>query len=137
MPEVLGRARQRLTSVLAAFAVLAFAVLPPEHIHVARIHDGHHSDVLHRHFEPHHRAATHAAVNHADEERNVQWLTASFTHPNAARQVAPDNQRVEHALSIPGPELTARGTVQPLVGPVHDPPWAISSGLRAPPTVLI
>lgn len=130
---VVRPSRQRPTALLAVFAVLAFGVLPAEHVHLARAHDDHHPDVVHRHFEPHHRPATQTAVDDADDDHDVQWLTTSFTNPETARHVRPDSHFVEHDLSISLPELTSRATVQALFVSVHDPPWATPSGLRAPP----
>ena len=138
MPEVLGRARQRTTAVLAALAVLAFAVLPAEHIHVAQTHDGHHSDLVHRHFEAHHREATPTTVDHAAGNNYILWLTTSFTTTKAARHVCPDSHIVvEDGLAISTPTRTVQRTVDALFGSVHAPPWATPSGLRAPPTILI
>ena len=124
--------------MLAALAVFGFAVLPAEHIHVARVHDRHHSDVVHRHFEPHHRVLSLAIVEQDDDDdHDVQWLTPSFTNPNTTQPVSPANQLVEPAPSIPAPAATLRRTVQPLFVSVHDPPWTTPSGLRAPPAILI
>lgn len=135
--RVSRRARRQLTAALAALAVFGFAVLPAEHIHVARTHDGRQSELVHRHFEPHGRPDAPLAVDHADDDHDVQWLTSSFTAPNTTRQLSRDNQPAARALSIPGADLVIRGTVEPLFVSVHDPPWTISSALRAPPAFLI
>lgn len=123
--------------MLAALAVFGFAALPAEHIHVAWTHDGRQSELVHRHFEPHNRPGAHPAVDHADDDHDVQWLTSSFTAPNTTRQLSRDSQLAARALSIPSADLVVRGTVQPLFVSVHDPPWTISFGLRAPPAFLI
>jgi len=130
---VLRPGRQQPTAVLAVLAVLAFGVLPAEHVHLARADDGHHSDVVHRHFEPHHRSATQVAIDDDDDDHDVQWLTTSFTSPDTAGHVCPDRHFVELDLPAPRSGLTSRATVQALFVSVHDPPWATPSGLRAPP----
>lgn len=129
---VLRPSRQQPTAVLAVLAVLAFGVLPAEHVHPARAHDGHHSDVVHRHFEPHHPQGTQSAIDDADDD-DVEWLTTSFTSPKTDGHVCPDSHFVELDLSTTRPELTSRATVQTLFVSVHDPPWATPSGLRGPP----
>jgi len=125
--------RQQPTAVLAACALLASGFLPAEHVHVARDHDGHHSDVVHRHFEPHHQPGPQAAIDDEEDDHDVQWLITSFTSPETARQAAPASQLIEHDVSISPPEVTSHARVQPLFVSVHDPPWATASGLRAPP----
>jgi hypothetical protein len=42
-------------------SVLGLAALPTEHLHAAAIRDGHQAEIVHRHFEPHHAVAPHAA----------------------------------------------------------------------------
>lgn len=131
-PLVLRPKQRRLTSVLALVAVLAFAFLPAEHVH-AQTHDGHHSKVVHRHFESHHPAGTRGTAEHADDDRDVQWLTTSFTSRESAGRVYLDQHVVADGLPISRTEPTLDGKVQALFVSVPDPPWATSSGLRAPP----
>jgi hypothetical protein len=133
---VFARLKRQTIAASAILAMLGFAVLPAEHIHVARTHDGHHSDVVHRHFESHHLPRTDTRVGHVDDDDEVQWLTNAFAGPNSLRYAPP---RVEPAIapSIPDPPLTVRRAIQPLFVSVHDPPWTPPSGLRAPPAFLI
>jgi hypothetical protein len=98
--------QQRFTAVLAILAVLAFGLLPTEHVHVARTHDAHHSDLVHRHFEPHHRTDTQRTVDHADDDQAVRWLTTSFTTARSAGHVSADNRLVQDGLLISRPEQT-------------------------------
>ena len=129
--------QQRITAALAILAVVAFGLLPAEHVHVARTHDAHHSDLVHRHFEPHHRTTTQPGVDHADDDQAVRWLSGSFTNFGSAGQGSADNQRIEPAPLISRPPQTFRGMIQALFVSVHDPPWATPSGLRAPPACLL
>jgi hypothetical protein len=129
--------QQRIAAALAILAVLAFGLLPAEHVHIARTHDAHHSDLVHRHFEPHHPTDTRPTVDHADPNQTVRWLTASFSSPESARHVWADNHLVQHAITILRPEQTFRAAIRALFVSVHDPPWATPSGLRAPPACLL
>lgn len=129
--------RQRFTALFAILAVLGFGLLPSEHVHVARTHDGHHSDFVHRHFEPHHRTATQTTADHPEDDEAVRWLTASFTNPGSAGHVAADSQLAVDDLPIWRPQQTFRGRIEALFVSVHDPPWAIAIGLRAPPACLL
>jgi hypothetical protein len=132
---VTRQTRQQLSGTLSVLAVLAFAMLPDEHIHFARTHDGHHSDVVHRHFEPHHPEGPQPAVDHSDDDQDVQWLRTSFIGAESAGYICQDNQMVEGGLSATAPEPTRHRTVQALFVSVHAPPWSTPSGLRAPPTL--
>jgi hypothetical protein len=123
---------------LAVLAMLAMAWLPPEHVHVTHGDDGHHSEMIHRHYEAHHGAVaetaaqTPAAVDH-DEHELVEWLDSPFIGPAKAWY----GSASPHALSEDPPvepSLHASGwtPVFPRVS-VHDPPGRTSPGPRAPP----
>ena len=133
-PLVLRPTQRRLTSVLALFAVLSFALLPAEHVH-ARTADGHHAIQVHRHFEPHHPPGTGGMAIDGDDDHDVQWLTNSCTGRVSEARVHPGRLAVEHGLAVSQPELTLDGMVQTLFVSVPDPPWTISTGPRAPPAV--
>ena len=131
MRLVFSYRRQRLTAIVAACAVLAVGLLPAEHVHGSLTNDGHADEVVHRHFEPHHRTHALATIDHPDDD--VQWLATSFTVP---QPTAPLQERAAAVVCDvpPSPsELTSRAIGQVLFVSVHDPPWATSSGLRAPP----
>jgi len=129
------RVGRLLTAVLAALAVSGGFLLPPEHVHALHASDGHHEDLVHRHFAPHpqHHADAHTTVEDADDDHDVQWLTTAFTNPGTNRQVDSCAQRFVSGLVLQRPDVTAHGIVGSLFVSVHDPPWSTSSGLRAPP----
>jgi hypothetical protein len=131
MRPVFSYRRQRLTAIVAACAVLAVGLLPAEHVHGALASDGHAEDVVHRHFEPHHRTHALAAIDHPDDD--VEWLATSFTVPQPTAPVQPRAAVAEFDLAPSPSKLTSRAIGQVLFVSVHDPPWATSSGLRAPP----
>ena len=74
-----GGAVRSFVTGLAALAVLSLAVLPPEHLHLTRTHDGHHSDVVHRHYSPHLPADAMTSIGDHDDQ--PVWLDAPFTTP--------------------------------------------------------
>jgi hypothetical protein len=125
---------RRLIAGLAVLGVLGLALLPPEHLHVTRTDDGRHSDVIHRHYEPHHPAAAEASVGHEDDE--ALWLDSPFTSPKLASKVYPVNQCLNEELPLSQAQQTSRRTLPFVHVSVHDPPSATSHGLRAPPFLL-
>jgi hypothetical protein len=118
---------------LAISAVLALALLPPEHVHSAEPHDGHHANVVHRHFEPHHRSEAQPSVDHADDDHDVQWLTTSFTSSRTVTRIGVDSEVGGQTAATLHPPSTRRAILPTLFVSVHDPPWATACGLRAPP----
>ncbi len=133
MPGVSGRLPQQVAAGLAVFALVAFGLLPPEHLHVSGGHDGHSSEVVHRHFEPHHRAATQPNIDQGDDDHDVKWLTTSFTRPPPTPEISTAAQVVERIVTLPQPDLALRTTLWAQFASVHDPPWATGCGFRAPP----
>ena len=130
MPVVSHR---RSLVALAILAVLALALLPPEHVHSAEPHDGHHANVVHRHFEPHHRSEAQPSVDHADDDHEVQWLTTSFTSYRTVAPIGADSAVVGQTEATLHPPSTRSAILPALFVSVHDPPWATACGPRAPP----
>ena len=106
-------------------------VLPAEHVHASLTGHGHAEEIVHRHFEPHHRATAPCTIDHSDDE--VQWLATSFTVPQRAATVQRPAVVAEYDVPPSPPKSTSRAIGQVLFASVHDPPWLTSSGLRAPP----
>ena len=131
MPLVFSDRRQRVTAIVAACAVVAVGLLPAEHAHGSLTRGGHSEDVVHRHFAPHHRTNALATIDHPDDE--VQWLATSFTVPQREATVQGPAVVAEYDVPPSPPKSTSRAIGQVLFVSVHDPPWATSSGLRAPP----
>jgi len=131
MHVVSGFHRLRLAAIVAACAVLAVGLLPPEHLHGSLASDGHAEDIVHRHFEPHHRTHALATIDHPDDD--VQWLASTFTVPQRDATVQGPAVVAEYDVPPSPPKSTSRAIGQILFVSVHDPPWATSSGLRAPP----
>jgi hypothetical protein len=138
MPPVLRVVRQ-LTAVLAALAVVGAVLLPAEHVHALDAADGHHADLVHRHFALHqqHHADDHTTVENADDDHDVQWLTTAFTKPGTSKHVHSSEQSCVTGLVLQRPDVTAHGIAGSLFVSVHDPPWSTPSGLRAPPSFRI
>jgi hypothetical protein len=111
--------------------LLGAALLPPEHIHVARGDGDHVRQVVHRHFESHHSAASPIAIEHDDDDHDVQWLTLAFTATHWAAALA--QPFVVTAFALVTIQPTIERTIPLLMISAHDPPWASPSGLRAPP----
>jgi hypothetical protein len=131
MHLVSGPHRLRLAAILAACAVLALGLLPPEHLHGSLASDGHAEDIVHRHFEPHHRATVPVTIDHPDDD--VQWLATTFTVPQRDEAVQGPAVVAEYDVPPSPARASSRAIGQVLFVSVHDPPWATSSGLRAPP----
>jgi len=139
---------------LAMLGVLALALLPPEHVHVTQTDDGHHSDVTHRHFEPHHPGGAEVGVGREDdrfephhqvaaeervdhEDDQARWLDSPFIGPQSLSHVYRVDQFLHEDLPILEPQQASRRT-QPFIHvSVHDPPSASSHGLRAPPSFSV
>jgi hypothetical protein len=119
---------------VAVLGLVGMPLLPPEHVHVSE-EEGHHAEFIHRHFESHHPIDTRPVFDHQDEDAAL-WLDTRFigtgtTHlPSAVRALIQE-------LPILQPRPLPRWTLTFDHISVHDPPWAASTGLRAPPTFLV
>jgi hypothetical protein len=125
---------RRCFALVAVLGLVGMPLLPPEHVHVTE-EEGHHAEFIHRHFESHHPIAADRVFDHQDEEAPV-WLDTPFigtdtTHlPSAVRVLVQE-------LPLLQPRPLPRWTLTFDHISVHDPPWAASTGLRAPPTLLV
>jgi hypothetical protein len=132
MAPVSGHLLRRVVAVFGTLGVLGMVLLPPEHAHVAHASDGHHSEVVHRHFESHHAPA--GAVTLSDDDDDVVWLDSSFTTPTPPSSFSPLcnllHERVEQRVAEP----TRDRTISASRLSTHDPPWLAASGFRAPPS---
>jgi len=121
---------------LAALGVLSLAFLPSEHLHVTRTHDGHHSDVVHRHYTPHapHHPVAGTTARVGDDDDQPRWLDSPFTSPRSAAPVHPGNQVLLNQNRPVAPAPLTRLPAVTFVHPsVHDPPLKTPPGLRGPP----
>src|SRR5262245_29493085 len=123
---------RRSIAVFAGCGVLAAAMLPQQHMHVTRAADGHHTAVVHQHYEPHHPLGT--EVGHDDTDIHVQWLSSSFTAPRFAASVQPPLQLLTVPVPVEPPPATLRWTHGSVNVFIDDPPWFPTLGLRAPPS---
>ena len=134
LPDVPFWLSRRLSACLAALGVLGLAGLPPEHVHLAADHDHVRTEVVHRHFAPHHAAGAQTHVENPDDDPT--YLSSAFTVPTQASGVGPDDS----CLVVGEPEVTAPGFTQwhrrARDLRAHDPPWACAPGLRGPPQLL-
>ena len=131
----LGRAARRFVTGLAGLGVLSLAVLPPEHVHLTRTHDGHHAPVVHRHYTAHQRDAS-VTASIGDHDGQPLWLDEPFTASTRAVTPVPP---VQATLNQDRPAIGVLARLD-AVGfasvSVHDPPLRTSSGLRAPPASI-
>lgn len=131
-----NHAARRLVACFAVAAVLALAWLPSEHAHFTWTDDGHHSGVIHRHYEPHHPAEGGTSVGD-DEDHQAQWLESPFIGPQPVSHGYPVSQILHVDLPSLQPQ-PASWWVAPFVAvSIHDPPWATSHGPRAPPALSV
>jgi hypothetical protein len=125
---------RRCFALVAVLGLVGMPLLPPEHVHVTE-EEGHHAEFIHRHFESHHPIAADRVFDHQDEEAPL-WLDTPFIGgdtphlPSAVRVLVQE-------LPLLQPRPLPRWTLTFDHISVHDPPWAASTGLRAPPTVLV
>jgi hypothetical protein len=133
---VVSRLVRKSAAGLAVLGVLALALLPPEHVHATETHDGHHSDVVHRHYEPHHPMAAGASVGY-DEDHQTRWLDSPFIGPQSLSHVYQVDQLLHEDLPVLQPQQASRRTPSFVYVSTHDPPWATSHGLRAPPLLFV
>ena len=129
-----GFLRSSVTA-MAALGVLTLAVLPAEHLHVAGTEDGHHADVIHRHWEVHRPAGAETHVAHEDDHATL-WLDSPFTDPEVVSRIYPDAQGLFFDLPVPRPQQASRFTTPFVRVSVHDPPGNTSHGLRGPPSLV-
>src|SRR4030095_5888475 len=104
---------------------------------VSHTHDGHHTELVHRHVEAHQPISAETRFDH-DEDEEVAWLDhASFVSPRPIQPQQPlielPNERLEPAR-LERPREWAIRTVRMSV---HAPPWIPATGLRAPPASLV
>ena len=120
---------------MAALGVLTLAALPAEHLHAAEAADGHHEDVIHRHWEVHHPAGTEPPVTH-EADHATRWMDSPFTHPEVVSPINPDAQGPSSNLLVSRPKDAPRHTLPSVRLSVHDPPGIASNGLRGPPFLV-
>jgi hypothetical protein len=131
MPAVTSR---RWFAIVALFSLVGLPLLPPEHVHVTE-QEGHHAEFVHRHFESHHPVETESIFDHQDDAAAL-WLDTPFIAPDATH--LPSAARVfVQELALLQPRPLPRWTLTFDHISVHDPPSASSTGLRAPPTLLV
>ena len=131
--HVVTRGPVRTSAIgLAVMAMLALSWLPPEHVHVTHADDGHHSEVIHRHYEAHHAVNHETAVDH-DEGELIQRIDSPFIVPTKTWHVSPVLGARPEGLPLEPTLGTSRQALFFHHASVHDPPWRISSGLRDPP----
>jgi hypothetical protein len=141
----LNRSVQRFFARLAVLGLLSLGVLPVEHVHTIQTADSHHTEVAHRHFDPHHddhdepADADHdAAVSGLDDHDNAVWIVSSFTTPGTSSHICSFGDLLQQGSSIVEVPRTIIGMVPPDAPQSdHDPPWARSLGPRAPPAPLV
>jgi hypothetical protein len=126
---------QRFVVLVAAAGLLGMPLLPPEHVHVTESDEGEHTEFIHRHFESHHPIETSPAFDHQDEEAAL-WLDTLFIGSSVAH-LPLITRVVVQELPLLQPRPLPRWTLSFDHISVHDPPWAASTGLRAPPTFLV
>ena len=131
----------RPVAIAAVFGLLGLPLLPPEHVHVTESESGEHSEIVHRHFEPHHPAFVDHDADHHDQEFDHQdeaalWIDAPYVAA-AAISVPSFCPAIVQQLPVIEPQAFPRWTLEFEHISVHDPPWVASTGLRAPPTLLV
>jgi hypothetical protein len=128
---------RRLVACLATLGVLGLALLPAEHLHTVRTEDGRHPDVVHRHLAPHAQPGSRTRVGDDDHHDEAVWIVSSFITPASAAHVYPVADLPAEDLPVARPTQADRGRTPSVPASGHDPPWARSYGLRAPPTPLV
>lgn len=130
-----GPLLRKLVAVVGVCGLVGLALLPPEHVHLTEAPDGHHSDVVHRHYAPHHPIESHSNLDGQDHD--IHWLDLAFTSPRSTPQQPLLNLVLSKCLQVLGPELTCDRAARVDDVSVHDPPPLGSFGLRAPPALSI
>lgn len=115
-------------------ALLGSTVLPSEHVHLIQTVSGHHTEIVHRHYEAHRQHHAGLTVDQGDD--HIEWLTSSFTKPRS-----PQTSSMLPLLSESAPLPALEHTYQPMARAAsvleHGPPWLRASGLRAPPSAIL
>jgi hypothetical protein len=65
------------------------------------------------------------------------WIASPFITPASASYVYPVSDSLHEDLWIAEPPQADFGTTPYIPASGHDPPWARSHGLRAPPSPLV
>jgi hypothetical protein len=134
---------RRPIALAALLGLLGLPLLPPEHVHVTESESGEHSEIVHRHFEPHHPGHVDHDADHHNREQEFDhqdeaalWIDAPFVAraPALVPWFAPV---VVQELPVLQPQPLLRWTLEFEHISVHDPPWVASTGLRGPPTSLV
>ena len=126
-----------MSACLAILGVLGLGLLPGEHVH-SRTEQGHHTELVHRHFEPHHPIDAGVRVEDEDDhDGEAQFLTSAFTTSKAPDSVRRVDAALFGLLPPVGGEEPAQCTPPSPDASGHDPPVAFSPGLRAPPHPLV
>ena len=121
------------SALVALLGLLGLALLPPEHVHDQDDH-GHHTEIVHRHFEAHHPVSTQSHVDDdADENEDTHYLTAVFTAPEPFHGGPVVAVVVVH-VALVSPPLVSQVALDSPAALGHDPPWRSSLSPRAPPT---
>lgn len=125
----------RASAVLALLGLLGLAVLPPEHVHEQDDH-GHHTELVHRHFEAHHPASSSTHVDD-DADEDAHYLTAVFTESDPSFHGGRIDGVVVVAVALTPSLLVSQVALDGPAALGHDPPWRSSLNPRAPPTPLV
>lgn len=127
---------RKLVAWLGTLGVLGLALLPAEHVH-ARTGHGHHTEVVHRHFQPHHTVGEAARFDDDDHDGEALYLTAVFTAPSIASVVHLTGALFVAPVPLLKPPQLSGSALPSPDAPGHDPPGTSSHGLRAPPIPLV
>lgn len=126
---------RRFVGCLAVLGIVSLPLLPSEHVHADAHHSDGHTSGIHRHFEPHHPGDAGTGVEH-HEEGEARWLASVFITPEPPSLADSSGQFVAGSIPILTSPQTSRGAPPPIQVSVHDPPWMLAHGLRAPPPLL-
>jgi len=121
--------------VLALLGLLGLALLPPEHVH-DQDHDGHHTELVHRHFEAHHPVPDQTHVDD-DADEDAHYLIAVFTESEPSFHGGRVDDVVAADVALTSPPLVSQVALDSPAALGHDPPWRYSLSPRAPPTPLV
>ena len=129
--QVLRPRFRQLVALLASLGVLGLVVLPAEHVHLSHGPGHHDSDIIHRHFEPHHDSRS--DFSFSEDEQHIQWTDSSFASPSQALQTTCQ----QPLLYQVAPDAEQRPTCERAVRiddlAVHEPPALTRVDLRGPP----
>jgi hypothetical protein len=125
-----------VAACLTAVGVAALPLLPPEHRHRTSTAAGDRSEIVHRHFEPHHDGTPGAGVDHP-AGAVVQWIGGVCAGTAAPPRLEPPARFVVAVLEALDPGRLVRPTRSSNHDSVHDPPWLAAHGLRGPPPAVL